>query len=137
MQNIDAYDTSALPSDHPLFSTANHMVLGKFKDELKGMQMTEFIGLRPKLYSYDGEKCGKRAKGVKKAVLRKTINHDEYRNCLLHQQVVSRDMMSLRAHNHRIYGETVHKTALSLLDTKRYILDDGISTRAHGHYMNT
>ena len=131
--NISDYDTSNYQPNHPLFSTANKKVIGKFKDELGGKQMTEFIGLRPKMYSYTGEDSGKRAKGVKKSVLRKTIQHDDYRTCLLEKKVYARDMPGLRSYNHVIKGETVHKVALAPLDTKRYILDDGITTLAFGH----
>ena len=42
-------------------------------------------------------------------------------------------MPGLRSYNHVIKGETVNKVALAPLDTKRYILDDGISTLAFGH----
>ena len=42
-------------------------------------------------------------------------------------------MPGLRSYHHVIKGETVHKVALAPLDTKRYILDDGISTLAFGH----
>ena len=42
-------------------------------------------------------------------------------------------MISLRSHKHHVYGESVRKIALSPLDTKRYILDDGIRTRAIGY----
>ena len=69
------YDTSNYPADHPLFSNTNKKIIGKFKDELGGKQMTEFIGISPKMYSYVGEDSGKRAKGVKKSVLKKTITH--------------------------------------------------------------
>ena len=44
--HLDKYDISNYPTDHPLYSTANKKVIGKFKDELNGMIMTEFIGLR-------------------------------------------------------------------------------------------
>ena len=30
-------------------------VIGKFKDECKGQLMLRFVGLRPKLYSFDYE----------------------------------------------------------------------------------
>ena len=130
--NADLYDTSNFPEDHPLYSTTNKKV-GKFKDELGGKVLTEFIGLRPKMYSYAGEDSGKRAKGVKKSVLRKSITHDDYRSCLFEKEVFHRDMPGLRSHAHTIYGETVHKVALAPLDTKRYILDDGISTLAFGN----
>ena len=131
--NIIDYDTSNYPADHPLFSNTNKKIIGKFKDELGGKQMTEFIGIRPKMYSYVGEDSGKRAKGVKKSVLKKTITHKDYKNCLIKNEVYSRDMPGLRSYKHTIHGETVHKVALAPLDTKRYILDDGISTLAFGH----
>ena len=87
------------------------------------------------MYSFVGEESGKRAKGVKKSVLRRTISHDDYKTCLLDKKVYTCtcDMPGLRSYNHVIKGETVHKVALAPLDTKRYILDDGISTLAYGH----
>ena len=131
--NISDYDTSNYQPSHPLFSTANKKVIGKFKDELGGKLLTEFVGIRPKMYSYVGEDSGKRAKGVKKSVLKNTISHDDYKTCLLDKKVHSRDMPGLRSYNHTIHGETVHKVALAPLDTKRYILEDGITTLAFGH----
>ena len=128
LESAAIYDTSNYPADHPLFSTANKKVIGKFKDELGGKVMTEFVGIRPKMYSYTGEESGKRAKGVKKSVLKKTITHDDYRTCLFEKEVFHRDMPGLRSYNHVIKGETVHKVALAPLDTKRYILEDGITT---------
>ena len=130
--NADLYNTSNYSPDHPLFSTANKKVIGKFKDELGGRLMTEFIGLRPKMYSYVGEESGKRAKGVKKYILQNGITHEDYKKCLFEKEVFHRDMPGLRSYNHVIKGETVQKVALAPLDTKRYILD-GISTLAFGH----
>ena len=131
--NADLYDTSNYSPGHPLYSDQNKKVIGKFKDELGGQLLTEFIGIRPKMYSYVGEESGKRAKGVKKSVLCKTITHEDYKKCLLNREVFSRDMPGLRSYHHVIKGETVHKVALAPLDTKRYILPDGISTLAFGH----
>ena len=85
------------------------------------------------MYSYTGEESGKKAKGVKKSVLCKTITHDDYKNCLIKNEVYTCDMPGLRSCNHVIKGDTVHKVALAPLDTKRYILDNGISTLAFGH----
>ena len=129
----DLYDTSNYPSDHPLYWTVNKKVIGKFKDKLGSRIMTEFIGLRSKMYSYTGQTDDRRAKGVNRSVLRNTITHDDYRDCLFDQQVYTRTMPGLRSHQHEIYGETVRKVALSPLDTKRYILEDGITTLAYGH----
>ena len=131
--NISDYDTSNYAPGHPLYSDQNKKVIGKFKDELGGKVMTEFVGIRPKMYSYAGEESGKRAKGVKKSVLKKTISHEDYKTCLLEKKVYARDMPGLRSYNHVIKGETVHKVALAPLDTKRYILPDGITTLAFGN----
>ena len=133
MKHADLYDTSNYSPDHQLFSDTNKKVIGKFKDELGGKVLTEFIGIRPKMYSYVGEDSGKRAKGVKKSVLKKTITHEDYKNCLIKNEVYSRDMPGLRSYKHTIHGETVYKIALAPLDTKRYILEDGITTLAFGH----
>ena len=132
-KNMQLYDTSNFPEDDPLYSTTNKKVVGKSKDELGGKLMIEFIGLRPKMYSFTGEESGKRAKGVKKSVLKKTIEHDDYRNCLFKQEVFNRDMTQLRSYGHVIHGETMNKIALSPLDTKWYTLHDGITTLAFGN----
>ncbi|XP_039285401.1 uncharacterized protein LOC120351607 [Nilaparvata lugens] len=47
----DTFDTSEYPADHPCYSDANKMVLGKFKDEYAGRASLEYVGLRSKLYA--------------------------------------------------------------------------------------
>ena len=66
----DRFDTSDYPSNHPsgIPTGCNKKVLGMFKDEAGGKIIDEFVGLRPKLYSYkmlEGEES-KKCKGVKK-----------------------------------------------------------------------
>ena len=70
----DQFDFSEYPKDHFLFNETNNKVIGKFKDEAKGVQITEFVGLKPKLYSYTTEKGeSKKAKGVSKPVVKNVI----------------------------------------------------------------
>ena len=45
-------DFSDYPINHPNYDASNKKVIGKFKDELKGEIINEFIGLKPKMYSY-------------------------------------------------------------------------------------
>ena len=45
------YDFSEYPKNHFLYSTENQAVVGKFKDEEKSKIITEFVGLRSKLYT--------------------------------------------------------------------------------------
>ena len=54
--------------------------------------MKEFIGLRPKMYSYKiGEKDEpKKCKGIKKCVVKKTISFEDYKRCLFEGRVIHR-----------------------------------------------
>ena len=49
------------------------------------MPIVEFASLRSKTYSYmkDIDKGGKTAKGIKKAVIKKGIDHSNYKETLL------------------------------------------------------
>ena len=40
----------------------------------------------------------------------------------------------LKSHNHNIKSYAITKYSLSCFDNKRYILEDGITTLAYGHY---
>ena len=46
------YDFSEYPLDHPLYSAMNRKALGFFKDELNSVSMQQFVGLRPKCYTF-------------------------------------------------------------------------------------
>ena len=41
-EDIDEYDTSEYPADH-LYSTTDKKMLGKMKDEVKGIPIEEFV----------------------------------------------------------------------------------------------
>ena len=49
----DEFDFSEYPRDHFFQSYDNMKVVGKLKDECKGQLLLRFVGLRPKLYSFD------------------------------------------------------------------------------------
>ena len=56
-------------------------MVGKFKDEMEGKIITEFVGLISKLYSLtiqDEVTQKKVAKGVKKCVIEKKLKFDDY-----------------------------------------------------------
>ena len=48
----ERFDTSSYIPDHPLPILKNKKVIRLMKDELGGAIITEFMSLRPKLYSY-------------------------------------------------------------------------------------
>ena len=69
-----------------------------FKDEAAGNQIEEFVGLRAKLFSYKmAEVDYKKCKGVKRNVVRNSITHEDYRDCLLTKQNQLRQMNVIRS----------------------------------------
>ena len=134
----DRFDTSDYPKNHPsvIVTGINKKVLGMFKDEAKGKNITEFVGLRAKLYSYkmeEGEE-NKKCKGIKKAVVEKSITHENYKTCLTTGKEQLRRQNIIRSYEHTLYTEEVNKIALSAADDKRYLLKDSFDTLAWGHY---
>ena len=129
------YDTSDYPKDHPQYSEENKKVVGKMKDECAGRIIAEYVGLRPKMYSIleaDGRNI-KKAKGVKKSVVRKNIYHRQYREALLDKKTYRHGMDVLRSEHHIIFGQHLNKISLSPFDSKRWIAEDGVETLAYGH----
>ena len=133
------FDTSNYPKDHPsgIETGINNKVIGMFKDEACGKQISEFVGLRAKLYSFittgsniEEKKC----KGVKKATIANDITFQDYKDCLFDGEKQYRSMNLIRSHLHNVYTEEVNKVALSREDDKRHILPNGVDTLSIGHY---
>ena len=85
------FDTSDYPEKHPsgIKTGVNKKVIGKFKDEVSGRQITHFVGLRPKLYSFKVEysyrsEVGltKKCKCINKNVVKREITFEDYVQCL-------------------------------------------------------
>lgn len=80
----------------------------------------------------DGEE--KRAKGICKGIVDKTINFNHYMETLTNQTIQVVKQRNLCSKHHAISSVEVAKLAFTPLDLKRYILDDGIHSFAYGHY---
>ena len=83
------------------------------KDELRGKIITEFITLRPKIYSYLIDDCkeDKKAKGTKKCVIKRMIKFNAYKNCLLKDEVILKSQQRLISKEHDVYTENINKIA--------------------------
>jgi hypothetical protein len=135
------FDFSGYPHDRPLFSNENKMVVGKMKDESTGHIMTEYVGLRPKMYSYltkpDDEneppKEAKRAKGIQKAAI-EDLRHADYLQQLKRAKENYVNVRRIGQKHHRVFTIEGMKRGLCAFDNKRYLLRDGIHTIAHGHF---
>ena len=73
-------------------------------------------------------------KGVKNCVLNKTLHTDDYKYVLDNNVVIRKDMNLIKSQLHKVHTKTMNKICLSAFDNKTYILDDGITSLAFGHY---
>ena len=132
----DRFDNSDYPENCQYFDKTNKKVIGKFKDEAAGVPITEFVGLRSKMYSYikDNQKVGKTAKGIKKNIIKNNIKHEDYKNVLINNKQIHHTMKTIRSINHQLGSYELNKVSLSCFDDKRYIANDGINSFSYGHY---
>ncbi|CAH3173562.1 unnamed protein product [Porites lobata] len=130
----EKFDTSDYPPNHKsgILTGFNKKVIGMFKDEVAGRQITHFVGLRPKLYSFKVEdgSLTKKCKGVKKNVVKNKIEFEDYVECLFSGERQMRNMKIIRSENHDIYSKEVNKVALSNEDDKRVVMEDKVNTMA-------
>ena len=97
--------------------------------------MTEFVALRPKLYSYrelDGSE-DKKCKGIKKCIVKKTLTSDYYKTCLFSNSTGYRSQLMFKSAKHDVHTIEVNKVALNRDHDKRISRKDGISTFMRGH----
>ena len=149
MRGSDDYDFSEYPFTHYLYNEKNKKVIGKMKDEINSITIEEFIGLRPKCYSllFNGivkdnlimntdlnEKQA--AKGTKKSVKDTHLRHARYKDVHKSLSVITVGQNIIKSKTHNISTYHMKKIGLSAYDTKRWICDDNIHTRAHGHHKN-
>ena len=144
-------DTSNYPEIHPsgIKTGVNKKENGVIKDEAGGLVINGFVGRNAKLYAlkviqneealkniphknlpFKGKEEERKAKGVKKSVIKKTRSFEEYKKCLFSKEKVMRKMNIFRSKYHDVYSTTVNKVALSANDDKRIICPNKINTLA-------
>ena len=122
--NYDESDKRLLPIGK------NKIIPGLFKDDLGGNIITEVVVLEAKTYSYliDGyddsndEKnkiINKKAKGIKKCVIKLKLILKNYKDCLFNNETILRPQQRFKSYHHKVYTEEVNKIALSSDDDKR------------------
>ena len=131
---IEELDTSDYPKNHPLHSTDNKKVIGKFKDELNGKIMNEIVFLRSKAYSFTLTDLSevKKLKGIGKTIITKDIRFDDYKDCLFNNKTKMNKMYTLNSNKHELFVNEINKISMTPFDDKRYICEDGIQTIPYG-----
>ena len=129
------FDTSIYEVNRPLPTGKNKKVIGLMKDELGGKIITEFVTLRPKTYSFltDDSKEDKKAKGAKKCVIKKIIKFNDYKKCLLNDEVILKSQQRFISKKHDVYTENINKIALSNNDYKRIVSSNKITSYRYGY----
>ena len=139
---VEWFDTNDFPKDHPAVLEGlpivkeNKKKIGLMKDECGGKILTEWVALRPKLYSLlteGGEK--QKAKGLKKSIKNKSLRHENFLKCLRTGKSQTRKQCLFRSRDHHIFTENMVKVALSCDDDKRIVLENGIDTLSLGHFL--
>ena len=135
----DMFDNSDYSKSSKFYFDENKKVIGKFKDEAAGNPIADFLGLKSKMYSYEVElpggeiKNNKTAKGVKKNVIKRDLDHSDYLSVLQNKTIQNHKMKTIRSDHHVVSSYEINKISLACYDDKRYILDDGITSYAYGH----
>ena len=112
----------------------NKKVTGRFKDELGGKIMKEFCAIRAKRYSYlmEDDSETKRAKGVKRCVIKRRLMFGNYKDSLFNNETIIRSQLRFKSDRHNVYTEEVNKIALSSGDNKRLQTFDRVTTYPYG-----
>src|SRR5690606_20385498 len=143
LQNkYNCFDFSEFDKNHFMYDDKNHKEIGKMAIELANCIITEFVGLKPKMYALkcispdniNKQSYKKVAKGIKKSNIKKELTFDTYKDVLFSQKLTFTEYKSIKSLLHEIYTQSITKIGLSPIDSKRFILNDGINSLAHGHY---
>ena len=129
----DLFDFSNYSKDSKFVNEANKKVIGKMKDEFRGVIVNEFSGLKSKMCSMteiDGKEYNT-AKGV-------TIGteFDKLKDVLFNEKIIKHKMKTIQSKKQKLGTYEIGKISLSCLDDKRYVLDDGIYTLSY-FYKNS
>ena len=129
------FDTSNYEVDRPLPTRKNKKTIGLMKDELGGKIITEFVTLRLKTYLYltDDGKEDKKAKGTRKCEIKRMIKFEDYKNCLLKDEILLKSQQRFISKKHNVYTEDINKIALSNDDDKRIVSSDKIMSYPYGY----
>ena len=131
------FDTSSYEVNRPLPTGKNKKIIGLMKDELGGKMITEFVTLRPKTYSLltDDGKEDKKAKETKKCVIKKIIKFNDYKKCLLSDEVILKSQQRFISKKHDVYTENINKIALSNNDDRRIVSSNKISSYPYRYVL--
>ena len=94
------FDFSNYSTKSKYYHNSNNLFIDKTKDEIEGAVTEEFVGLKPKLYSFLVRNGGhKKAKGMNRNVVA-TVIHNEYEDPLLNNKCIRHSMNKIQSKDH-------------------------------------
>ena len=104
------------------YDVSNELVVGKMKDGTGGAAIKEFVGLKPKMYSFllNDSSEHKIETGVNKNVVA-TISHGEYKHLFLNKKVLRHSINRIQGKDHKIVNYEINEILLSCFGDKVYI----------------
>ena len=85
------------------------------------------------MFLTDDGKEDKKAKVTKKCVIKKMITFNDYKKCLLNDEVILKSQQRFVSKKHDVYTENINKIALSNNDDKRIVSLNKISSYPYGY----
>ena len=70
----------------------------------------------------------KKAKGTKKCVIKRILKFNNYKNCLLNDEIILQSQQRFKSESHNVYTEEINKIALGSKDEKRLQTFDRITS---------
>ena len=120
-KNKEIFDFSNSSAKLKYYDDSNKLFAGNMKDEAAGVVIKEFIGLKPKIYSFlvDDSSEHKKPMDVNKNVVA-AVSHNEYNDVLLNNKCWRYSMNRIESKKHRIGTYEIKKVSLSYFDDKIY-----------------
>ena len=80
----------------------------------------------------DDDSEAKKSKGTKKCVIKRMLKFNDYKDCLLNDEIISKSQQRFKCEAHNVYTEEVNKIALSSNYDKRFQTNDRITSYPYG-----
>ena len=102
-------DFTNFSKDSKFYDSQNEMVVGKTKDEDKGILINKFVGLKSKMHSMlsDDGKESNTAKGLNIAT-----RFNEFKDTLFNKKVIRRKMKRIQIQKHKLGTYEINKISL-------------------------
>ena len=100
------------------------MVVGKMKDEYKGIPINKFVGLKLKMHCMLSEN-GKESNTAKRVTI--PTEFKEWCRHLINKKVIRHKIRIIQSKKHKIGTYEIDKISLLCFDDKTFVLDGGIT----------